>query len=90
MPDESVKDGPPSRPPAETQAEEPDHPEPVEAVAEVLAEVHEAVATVKGGGLQEAVEAAIETIDSVSGGVEGAMGQELNGVADALEAVSER
>ena len=59
-------------------------------VAEALARVQEAVINVKEGGLPEALEAAIEAIDSAVGEVpDEPEADQLNAVADALEGALE-
>jgi hypothetical protein len=59
-------------------------------VATALARVQEAVIDVKEGGLTEALEAAIEAIDSAVGEVPGKVeADQLNAVADALEGALE-
>jgi hypothetical protein len=59
-------------------------------VAEALARVQEAVINVKEGGLPEALEAAIEAIDSAVGEVpDKPEADQLNAVADALEGALE-
>ena len=58
--------------------------------AEALARVHEAVINVKEGGLPEALEAAIEAIDSAVREVpDKPEADQLNAVADALEGALE-
>jgi hypothetical protein len=59
-------------------------------VADALARVQEAVINVKEGGLPEALEAAIEAIDSAVGEVtDKPEADQLNAVADALEGALE-
>jgi hypothetical protein len=71
------------------QAGSPAQAEPGE-VAEALARVQEAVINVKEGGLPEALEAAIEAIDSAVGEVpDKPEADQLNAVADALEGALE-
>ena len=76
-----------------SQTDQADSPAQAEAggeVAEALARVHEAVIDVKKGGLPEALEAAIEAIDSaVSEMPDKPEADQLNAVADALEGALE-
>ena len=59
-------------------------------VADALARVQEAVINVKEGGLSEALEAAIEAIDSAVGEApDNPEADQLNAVADALEGALE-
>ena len=72
------------------QADSPAQAETGGEVAEALARVHEAVINVKEGGLPEALEAAIEAIDSAVGEVtDKPEADQLNAVADALEGALE-
>jgi hypothetical protein len=72
------------------QADSPAQAETGGEVADALARVQEAVINVKEGGLPEALEAAIEAIDSAVGEVpDKPEADQLNAVADALEGALE-
>jgi hypothetical protein len=80
-------------PNASSQTDQADSPAQAETggeVADALARVQEAVINVKEGGLPEALEAAIEAIDSAVGEVpDKPEADQLNAVADALEGALE-
>jgi hypothetical protein len=72
------------------QADSPAQAETGGDVADALVRVQEAVINVKEGGLPEALEAAIEAIDSAVGEVpDKPEADQLNAVADALEGALE-
>jgi len=85
MSDGRIARGGSPNPPSEDLVTAPGGAEPDGMVAAALARVQGAVSDVANGELRESLEAAIEAIDSARGMPDGAEGDELATVADAME-----